>query len=139
MDFTVSKVVIRPSHILSVYQNIRDLVASNLFCQLYKVKYIYTYISTHGQQKPKIKTNMKPETLTLLLVNLAGIMERADESVLLGIYKEVGEALHTDPVGLGLSPFYCHCLWRSFVACHDFSYYLFLHLLTGTRYLFQFS
>lgn len=80
---------------------------------------------------------MKPETLTLLLVNLAGIMERADESVLLGIYKEVGEALHTDPVGLGLSPFYCHCLWRSFVACHDFSYYLFLHLLTGTRYLFS--
>ena len=44
---------------------------------------------------------MKAETVTLLLVNLAGIMERADESLLPGVYKEVGEALHTDPTGLG--------------------------------------
>ncbi|KAK4584010.1 hypothetical protein RGQ29_021946 [Quercus rubra] len=44
---------------------------------------------------------MKSETLTLVLVNLAGIMERADESLLPGVYKEVGEALHTDPTGLG--------------------------------------
>ncbi|CAK9186435.1 unnamed protein product [Ilex paraguariensis] len=44
---------------------------------------------------------MKPETATLILVNLAGIMERADESLLPGVYKEVGEALHTDPTGLG--------------------------------------
>ncbi|KAL7255081.1 hypothetical protein ACSBR1_009279 [Camellia fascicularis] len=44
---------------------------------------------------------MKSETLTLILVNLAGIMERADESLLPGVYKEVGAALHTDPTGLG--------------------------------------
>ncbi|CAI9777957.1 unnamed protein product [Fraxinus pennsylvanica] len=44
---------------------------------------------------------MKPETLTLVLVNIAGIMERADESLLPGVYKEVGEALHTNPAGLG--------------------------------------
>ncbi|KAJ9673810.1 hypothetical protein PVL29_023390 [Vitis rotundifolia] len=44
---------------------------------------------------------MKAETLTLVLVNLAGIMEKADESLLPGVYKEVGAALHTDPTGLG--------------------------------------
>ncbi|KAH7860205.1 hypothetical protein Vadar_010631 [Vaccinium darrowii] len=44
---------------------------------------------------------MKSETLTLILVNLAGIMESADESLLPGVYKEVGAALHTDPTGLG--------------------------------------
>ena len=44
---------------------------------------------------------MKAETLTLVLVNLASIMERADESLLPGVYKEVGAALHTDPTGLG--------------------------------------
>ncbi|XWS21519.1 hypothetical protein CRYUN_Cryun30bG0061100 [Craigia yunnanensis] len=45
---------------------------------------------------------MKAETnLTLVLVNLGGIMERADESLLPGVYKEVGAALHTDPTGLG--------------------------------------
>ncbi|KAI3980770.1 hypothetical protein MKX01_025335 [Papaver californicum] len=44
---------------------------------------------------------MKSETLTLVLVNLAGIMETADESLLPGVYKEVGAALHTDPNGLG--------------------------------------
>ncbi|KAI9117043.1 hypothetical protein K1719_012042 [Acacia pycnantha] len=44
---------------------------------------------------------MKSETVTLVLVNLAGIMERADESILPGVYKEVGAALHTDPTGLG--------------------------------------
>lgn len=44
---------------------------------------------------------MKAETLTLVLVNLAGIMERADESLLPGVYKEVGQALHTNPTGLG--------------------------------------
>ena len=44
---------------------------------------------------------MKSEALTLVLVNLAGIMERADEALLPGVYKEVGEALHIDPTGLG--------------------------------------
>ncbi|KAK7275760.1 hypothetical protein RIF29_16882 [Crotalaria pallida] len=53
---------------------------------------------------------LKAETLTLVLVNLAGIMERADESVLPAVYKEVGAALHTDPTGLGSLT-----LFRSFV------------------------
>lgn len=44
---------------------------------------------------------MTPETVTLILVNLAGIMERADESLLPGVYKEVGEELHADPTRLG--------------------------------------
>lgn len=44
---------------------------------------------------------MKSETMTLVLVNLAGIMERADESLLPGVYKEVGEALGADPTALG--------------------------------------
>ncbi|KAK3419073.1 hypothetical protein EUGRSUZ_H04800 [Eucalyptus grandis] len=44
---------------------------------------------------------MRSETLTLVLVNLAGIMERADESLLPGVYRKVGAALHTDPTGLG--------------------------------------
>lgn len=44
---------------------------------------------------------MGSERVTLLLVNLAGIMERADESLLPGVYKEVGAALHADPTRLG--------------------------------------
>ncbi|KAJ8765755.1 hypothetical protein K2173_014877 [Erythroxylum novogranatense] len=55
---------------------------------------------------------MKQETLTMVLVNLASIMERADESLLPGVYKEVGAALHTDPTGLGSLT-----LFRSIVQC----------------------
>ncbi|KAK9040255.1 hypothetical protein V6N11_015429 [Hibiscus sabdariffa] len=55
---------------------------------------------------------MKSETLTLVLVNLAGIMERADQTVLPGVYKEIGPALHTDPAGLGSLT-----LYRSIVQC----------------------
>ncbi|KAL1310055.1 hypothetical protein HN51_052739 [Arachis hypogaea] len=64
---------------------------------------------------------MKGETVTLLLVNLAGIMERADESLLPGVYKEVGEALHTDPTGLGSLT-----LFRSIVqsSCYPLAAYL---------------
>ncbi|MCL7022531.1 hypothetical protein MKW94_011687 [Papaver nudicaule] len=64
---------------------------------------------------------MKSETLTLVLVNLAGIMERADESLLPGVYKEVGEALHTDPTGLGSLT-----LFRSIVQtlCYPLAAYL---------------
>ncbi|KAJ7945392.1 Major facilitator superfamily protein [Quillaja saponaria] len=64
---------------------------------------------------------MKSETLTLLLVNLAGIMERADESLLPGMYKEVGAALHTDPTGLGSLT-----LFRSIVqsCCYPLAAYL---------------
>lgn len=64
---------------------------------------------------------MKPETVTLILVNLAGVMERADESLLPGVYKEVGAALHTDPTGLGSLT-----LFRSIVqaACYPLAAYL---------------
>lgn len=57
----------------------------------------------------------------MLLVNLAGIMERADESLLPGVYKEVGAALHTDPTGLGSLT-----LFRSIVqsACYPVAAYL---------------
>ncbi|XP_058185109.1 uncharacterized protein LOC131302461 isoform X2 [Rhododendron vialii] len=63
----------------------------------------------------------KSETLTLILVNLAGIMERADESLLPGVYKEVGAALHTDPTGLGSLT-----LFRSIVqtSCYPLAAYL---------------
>ncbi|XP_062098997.1 uncharacterized protein LOC133804900 isoform X1 [Humulus lupulus] len=64
---------------------------------------------------------MKSETLTLVLVNLAGIMERADESLLPGVYREVGAALHTDPTGLGSLT-----LFRSIVQslCYPLAAYL---------------
>lgn len=67
---------------------------------------------------------MKAETLTLVLVNLAGIMERADESLLPGVYKEVGAALHTDPTGLGSLT-----LFRSIVqsSCYPLAAYLAVH------------
>lgn len=64
---------------------------------------------------------MKSEALTLVLVNLAGIMERADEALLPGVYKEVGEALHIDPTGLGSLT-----LFRSLVQslCYPIAAYL---------------
>lgn len=64
---------------------------------------------------------MKAESVTLVLVNLAGIMERADESLLPGVYKEVGAALHTDPTGLGSLT-----LFRSMVqsSCYPLAVYL---------------
>lgn len=64
---------------------------------------------------------MKAGTLTLVLVNLAGIMERADESLLPGVYKEVGEALHSGPTGLGVLT-----LFRSMVqaVCYPVAAYL---------------
>ncbi|CAK9154242.1 unnamed protein product [Ilex paraguariensis] len=64
---------------------------------------------------------MRSETATLILVNLAGIMERADESLLPEVYKEVGEALHTDPTALGSLT-----LFRSMVqaSCYPLATYL---------------
>lgn len=64
---------------------------------------------------------MKAETVTLILVNLAGIMERADESLLPGVYREVGAALHTGPTGLGSLT-----LFRSIVqaSCYPVAAYL---------------
>lgn len=71
--------------------------------------------------KMKVKINMKAEMVTLILVNLAGIMERADESLLPGVYREVGAALHTDPTGLGSLT-----LFRSIVqsVCYPIAAYL---------------
>ncbi|KAI4389248.1 hypothetical protein MLD38_001496 [Melastoma candidum] len=60
---------------------------------------------------------MKPVAVTLLLVNLAGIMERADESLLPGVYKEIG----ADPTKLGSLT-----LFRSIVqaSCYPVAAYL---------------
>ncbi|KAJ7556696.1 hypothetical protein O6H91_05G094500 [Diphasiastrum complanatum] len=41
------------------------------------------------------------ETRTLVLVNLAAIMEKADESLLPGVYRELGLQLHASPASLG--------------------------------------
>ncbi|KAL3507934.1 hypothetical protein ACH5RR_033316 [Cinchona calisaya] len=69
----------------------------------------------------KMVKGLKSETLSLILVNLAGIMERADEALLPGVYKEVGVALHTDPTGLGSLT-----LFRSIVqsSCYPLATYL---------------
>jgi hypothetical protein len=57
---------------------------------------------------------------TLALVNLAAIMERADEALLPAVYREVGAALHASPVGLGTLT-----LYRSAVqaACYPLAAY----------------
>jgi MFS family permease len=57
---------------------------------------------------------------TLLLVNLAAIMESADEALLPAVYREVGAALHATPMGLGALT-----LCRSFVqaACYPLAAY----------------
>lgn len=67
---------------------------------------------------------MKSEAVTLILIYLAAIMERADESLLPGVYKEVGAALHTDPTGLGSLT-----LIRSIVqsSCFPLAAYLAMH------------
>ncbi|GJN34145.1 hypothetical protein PR202_gb22788 [Eleusine coracana subsp. coracana] len=57
---------------------------------------------------------------TLALVNLAAIMERADEALLPAVYREVGAALHATPTGLGALT-----LYRSAVqaACYPLAAY----------------
>ncbi|GMP80227.1 hypothetical protein CsSME_00035409 [Camellia sinensis var. sinensis] len=64
---------------------------------------------------------MRSEMVTLILVNLAGIMEKADESLLPAVYTEVGSALHSDPTGLGSLT-----LFRSIVqsSCYPLAAYL---------------
>ncbi|KAJ0988403.1 hypothetical protein J5N97_006759 [Dioscorea zingiberensis] len=59
--------------------------------------------------------------LTLVLVNLAGIMERADEALLPAVYEEIGAALHATPTGLGSLT-----LFRSIVqsACYPLATYM---------------
>lgn len=60
-------------------------------------------------------------SLTLVLVNLAGIMERADEALLPAVYEEIGNALHATPTGLGSLT-----LFRSIVqsACYPLATYM---------------
>ena len=69
----------------------------------------------------EIAMKMKAETVTLVLINLASIMQRADESLLPGVYKEVGASLHTDPTGLDSLT-----LFRSIVqsSCYPLAAYL---------------
>ncbi|OAY63806.1 uncharacterized protein LOC109712244 [Ananas comosus] len=61
------------------------------------------------------------ERRTLVLVNLASIMERADEALLPAVYKEVGAALNTTPTGLGSLT-----LFRSIVqaSCYPLAAYM---------------
>ncbi|KAF0913183.1 hypothetical protein E2562_020349 [Oryza meyeriana var. granulata] len=53
-----------------------------------------------GQQQAEVDVE-RERRLTLVLVNLASIMERADEALLPAVYREVGAALHATPTGLG--------------------------------------
>ena len=57
---------------------------------------------------------------TLLVVNLASIMECADEALLPAVYRDVGAALHATPTGLGALT-----LYRSIVqaACYPVAAY----------------
>ena len=56
-----------------------------------------------------------------MLVNLASIMERADEALLPAVYREVGAAIHATPTGLGSLT-----LFRSIVqaACYPLAAYM---------------
>ncbi|KAH0676499.1 hypothetical protein KY285_024300 [Solanum tuberosum] len=60
----------------------------------------------------KLKNYLRSDTLTLVLINVAAIMEMADETLLPGVYKEVGKDLNIDPAGLGSLS-----LYRSLVQC----------------------
>ncbi|KAJ1702611.1 hypothetical protein LUZ63_002390 [Rhynchospora breviuscula] len=64
--------------------------------------------------------NMKVKT-TLILVNLASIMQRADEALLPAVYNEVGVALHATPTALGSLT-----LFRSIIqaSCYPFAAYM---------------
>ena len=69
---------------------------------------------------------------TRALVNLAAIMERADEALLPAVYREVGAALHATPTGLGALT-----LYRSIVqaACYPLAAYAAAcYREEGTRY-----
>ncbi|KAF8688734.1 hypothetical protein HU200_042212 [Digitaria exilis] len=70
-----------------------------------------TPASIRGEEKPQSQRRSRADDMdqqqerdrrrTLLLVNLASIMERADEALLPAVYREVGAALHATPAGLG--------------------------------------
>lgn len=62
----------------------------------------------------KLKDYLRSDILTLILINLAYIMDVADDSLLPGVYNEVGKDLHIDPAGLGSLSLYgslvkCFC------------------------------
>lgn len=67
---------------------------------------------------------MSASRVTLVMVNLAGIMERADEALLPAVYKEVGAALGATPAGLGSLT-----LFRSIVQslCYPLAAYMGIH------------
>lgn len=46
------------------------------------------------------------QTVTLILVNLASILERADEALLPAVYREIAQDLDATPIGLGALTFY---------------------------------
>lgn len=60
----------------------------------------------------KLKNYLRSDTLTLVLINLASVMEMADETVLPGVYREVGKDLNINPAGLGSLS-----LYRSLIQC----------------------
>ena len=64
---------------------------------------------------------MRSESVTLVLVNLANIMENADLHLLPGVYKELGAALHAGPTALG-SLTSCRLLVQSL--CYPIAAYL---------------
>ncbi|WMV31178.1 hypothetical protein MTR67_024563 [Solanum verrucosum] len=62
--------------------------------------------------------------LTLTLINFAAIIEMADESLLPGVYKEVGKDLNIDPAGSlslyrSLVQCLCYPLAAFLAACHN--------------------
>ncbi|PHT59855.1 hypothetical protein CQW23_02218 [Capsicum baccatum] len=60
----------------------------------------------------EMKLQLIREIAVEVLVNVACIMEKADETLLLGVYKEFGKDLHTDPTCIGSLT-----LFRSLVQC----------------------
>ncbi|KAM3265580.1 hypothetical protein P3L10_002574 [Capsicum annuum] len=59
-----------------------------------------------------MKLQLIREIAVEVLVNVACIMEKADETLLPGVYKEFGKDLHTDPTCIGSLT-----LFRSLVQC----------------------
>ncbi|PHT94584.1 hypothetical protein T459_02466 [Capsicum annuum] len=60
----------------------------------------------------EMKLQLIREIAVEVLVNVACIMEKADETLLPGVYKEFGKDLHTDPTCIGSLT-----LFRSLVQC----------------------
>ncbi|CAI5480798.1 unnamed protein product [Closterium sp. Yama58-4] len=58
-------------------------------------------IDLHHVNNPSITLPMDVRLRTLVLVNIAAIVERADEALLPAVYNEVGQAFHASPQALG--------------------------------------